>query len=122
MVSFSKICIAAASAGGVFAAPAGHGPLKQFGQLKHVPAMWTSHGPADGAAMITAQIGLKQNNIKGLQEKLLDISHPDSPNYGKWLSKEEVDAYTAPAETDVAAVKEWLAAAGITEVTQPTNE
>lgn len=122
MVAFSKICFAATAAVGALAAPTEHGPLVTFSQIKNLPVHWTAQGQADKGAVIKAQIGLKQNNIKGLQEKLLDISNPNSRNYGKWLSQEEIAKYTAPAEENVAAVKSWLAANGITKVEQPTNE
>ncbi|KAM3430033.1 hypothetical protein NHJ13734_007916 [Beauveria thailandica] len=122
MVSFSKICFAAVSAGSVLAAPAPHGPLTKFGELKKLPSSWVATGAADSNAVIKAQIGIKQNNIKGLQDKLDDIANPDSPNYGKWLSKEDVDKYTAPAEADVAAVEAWLVSSGITDITMPTND
>ena len=72
--------------------------------------------------MIKAQIGLKQSNIEGLQARLLDVSNPKSPNYGKWLSKEEVATYTAPAEGNAEAIKSWLAAHGIKDIEQPTND
>ncbi|KAJ3481806.1 hypothetical protein NLG97_g7732 [Lecanicillium saksenae] len=123
MVSFSKICLVAASAGGVFAVPATpHGPLVKFGGLTKVPTKWLATGHAATGATIKAHIGIKQSNIKGLQDKLADIADPASPNYGKWLSTEEIAEYTAPAEADVAAVKSWLASAGISEVTMPTND
>lgn len=123
MVAFSKIALAATAAVGVLAAPAQqHGPLTRFSHITRLPSHWTAQGQADRGTLVKAQIGLKQNNIKGLQEKLLDISNPESSNYGKWLSQSEVDAFTAPAAADVAAVKSWLAANGITEISQPTNE
>lgn len=65
------------------------GPLEIFHNLPSLPPKWTAHGPANGKTKVHARIGLKQSNIPALQEKLLDISNPDSPNYGKWLSKEE---------------------------------
>lgn len=124
MVRFSQICVAFAAAAGTRAAPAtaNHGPLTLFTELKQQPSMWKSEGAADKGAMITAQIGLKQSNIPGLQAKLLDISNPENPNYGKWLSQEEIAAFTAPAAGNVEAVKAWLAANDIMETTQPTNE
>ncbi|CEJ94641.1 hypothetical protein VHEMI10160 [[Torrubiella] hemipterigena] len=124
MVAVSKIVFVATAAAGVMAAPASQqaGPLVQFNEVKQLPASWASVGQANRDTMVKAQIGLKQNNIKGLQAKLMDISNPESPNYGKWLSKEQVDEYTAPAAADVAAVKAWLAANGITEVSMPSND
>lgn len=120
MVCLSKICITAFLAGGILAAPA-PGPLIKFGELKKVPANWVVDGPADSNALIKARIGIKQNNIRGLQQKLMDISDPKSKNYGKWLSKEEMQKFTAPADSDVAAVKAWLAASGVTDASQ-SNE
>lgn len=124
MVSFSNICMAFAAAAGTRAVPAtaNHGPLTLFTELKQQPSMWKSEGAADKGVMITAQIGLKQSNIPGLQAKLLDVSNPESPNYGKWLSQEQIAAFTAPAAGNVEAVKAWLAANDIMETTQPTNE
>ena len=96
------------------------GPLEVFRHLPKLPAKWVSHGPADKSATAKAQIGLKQSNIKGLQTKLLDISNPDSPNYGKWLSHEEAEAFTAPPTENIKAVKDW-SAHGINNVSMPTN-
>lgn len=98
------------------------GPLEVFHHLPRLPTKWISHGPADKSATVKAQIGLKQSNIKGLQAKLLDISNPDSPNYGKWLSQEEAEAFTAPPAENVKAVKDWLSAHGITDVAMPTKD
>lgn len=125
MVAFSKIFFAVAAAVSVSAAPSDrfpHGPSKLFEKLKQLPKQWVSNGRADTGATIKAQIALKQTNIKGLQEKLVDISNPDSPNYGKWLSQEEIAAYSAPADGHADAVKAWLESAGITEMSQPSNE
>lgn len=65
------------------------GPLEIFHDLPKLPPSWTVHGPADKDTKVKAQIGLKQNNIKELQAKLLDISNPESSSYGNWLSQEE---------------------------------
>lgn len=39
---------------------------------------------------LTLRIGLVQNNILGLQDKLIEISTPSSKTYKQWLSTEEV--------------------------------
>ncbi|OAA74834.1 family S53 protease-like protein [Akanthomyces lecanii RCEF 1005] len=124
MVSFSKIAFLASLANTAWSSPVdtAASPLALFHELKSIPSQWVSKGQADKNVPIKVQIGLKQSNIQGLQEKLLDISNPSSPNYGKWLSKEEVASYTAPAAGNVEAVKAWLASNGVTEVSQPTND
>ncbi|KAJ3493775.1 hypothetical protein NLG97_g4520 [Lecanicillium saksenae] len=77
------------------------GPLQVFHNLPKLPPQWTIHGPADKTTKVKAQI--------------------DSPNYGKWLSKEEVDAFTAPPKENVKAVKDWLNSSSISKVSQPTS-
>lgn len=124
MVHFSKITFLASLANVVLTSPldSAAGPLTLFHELKSLPLQWVSRGQADKDIPIKVQIGLKQSNIQALQAKLLDISNPSSSNYGKWLSKDEVAAYTAPADGNIEAVKAWLAGAGITKVSQPTND
>lgn len=97
-------------------------PLTLFHQIESIPKQWLSHGKAGKDTMIKAQIGLKQSNIEGLQAKLLDVSNPESSNYGKWLSKEEVAKYTAPPKGNAEAIKSWLNAHGIKDIEQPTND
>ncbi|KAI1506432.1 hypothetical protein F5X99DRAFT_364187 [Biscogniauxia marginata] len=43
----------------------------------------------------------------------MERSNPESENYGKHLSAEEVVDFFAPSQTSVAAIKEWLVNAGI---------
>ncbi|KAH9173053.1 family S53 protease [Lactarius sanguifluus] len=78
-----------------------------------VPEGFTSKGPAPGDAALRFRIALVQNDTEGLQTKLMDISTPSSPQYGQWLSKEEVGAFVTPKRETVTAVKEWLAANGL---------
>ncbi|KZT41769.1 family S53 protease [Sistotremastrum suecicum HHB10207 ss-3] len=66
---------------------------------------------------LTFRIGLVQNNIAGLQEKLLVISDPASATYGQWMSTEEIVEFTKPSAATDAAVKEWLAENGLTAAT-----
>ena len=58
-----------------------------------VPEGFTSKGPAPENATLRLRIALVQNNIEGLQTELMDVSTPSSPQYGQWLSKEEVRTY-----------------------------
>ena len=55
-----------------------------------VPDGFTDKGPAPGNTTLHFRLALVQNDIEGLQTKLMDISTPSSPEYGQWLSKEEV--------------------------------
>jgi tripeptidyl-peptidase-1 len=43
----------------------------------------------------------------------VEISHPDSKNYAKHLSQEEVHSMFAPAEESAEIVKNWLLGSGL---------
>lgn len=67
----------------------------------------------DGDSIIPVRIGLRQSNLHTGYERLMEVSHPSSENYGKHLTKEEVYAIFAPAEETVDAVKNWLFGSGL---------
>ncbi|TBU28788.1 family S53 protease-like protein [Dichomitus squalens] len=62
-------------------------------------------------------IALPPSNITGLQQSLLDISDPTSPNYGSHLSKDVAERFAAPAPKTVQAVNAWLAQHNVTSQT-----
>ncbi|KAI9640533.1 hypothetical protein NHQ30_010831 [Ciborinia camelliae] len=59
----------------------------------------------DGECIIPVRIGQRQH---AGYNRLMDISHPASEDYGKHLIKEEVRSIFAPAEETVGIVKSWL--------------
>ncbi|KAF4634822.1 hypothetical protein G7Y89_g3271 [Cudoniella acicularis] len=67
----------------------------------------------DGEAIVPIRIGLRQSNLHTGYERLMDVSHPKSKNYGKHLSKEEVHSIFAPADETVETVKNWLLGSGL---------
>lgn len=99
------------------------GPMSVF-ETAIVPSKWTEAGNAHPQTTLELQIGLKQSNMEGLEAKMLDISNPSSPNYGKWLTREEIETYTKPQVESVDLVKLWLAAYDIpdTAISQPTAD
>ncbi|KAI0312876.1 family S53 protease [Amylostereum chailletii] len=78
-----------------------------------VPAGFTVVGPAPGSTALKFRLGLAQNNVQGLQDALMDVSTPNSANYGKHLSKAEVNALVAPGNDTVQAIQSWLSASGV---------
>ncbi|KAH8165812.1 hypothetical protein CIB48_g2449 [Xylaria polymorpha] len=66
--------------------------------------------------MVTLQIDLALDNTSLLMEKLKNLSTPSSPNYGKWLTKEEVDALFPPTDGASAAVTSWLRGYGVERI------
>ncbi|KUL81357.1 hypothetical protein ZTR_10624 [Talaromyces verruculosus] len=67
----------------------------------------------NGDSIIPVRIGLRQSNLHTGYERLMEVSHPSSANYGKHLTKEEVHSIFAPAEETVDAVKNWLLGSGL---------
>ena len=66
-----------------------------------------------GHATLPLRIGLTQQNLDVAYERLSDLSDPSSPNYGKWLSAQEVHDFFSPSEEAVQAVMEWLIDGGV---------
>ena len=56
------------------------------------PTSFVLKGPASSNDSVTIRLALTSNNKDGLQQKLDTISNPSSPDYGKWLSQDEVSA------------------------------
>ncbi|KAJ6789749.1 hypothetical protein PWT90_05749 [Aphanocladium album] len=96
------------------------GPLVVREQITVSPK-WLASGSPEPNTDITLRIGLKQNKIDALEKKLMSISDPKSPAYGKWLSKAEVEAYTQPSEETTRLVRSWLASSSISDssISQP---
>jgi tripeptidyl-peptidase-1 len=66
-------------------------------------------------SIIPIRIALRQNNLETGYDRLMDVSHPSSSNYGKHLSAEDVHDIFAPSEETLQIVKEWLLSSGIEE-------
>ena len=62
---------------------------------------------------IELTFAIKQTNLAELERTVLDVSDPDSPNYGKHLSLEAVDRLVAPEAKNIMAVLVWLKEAGV---------
>jgi hypothetical protein len=99
------------------------GPLSILENIT-IPSGWTPTGSPNPETLMTMQVALKQKNIDGLQAKLMDVSDPESPNYGKCLSKEDMEAYTSPSTDSLQTVKLWLASYGVpaSSISQPTPD
>ena len=53
------------------------------------------HGRSDVTFMHKIIIAVKQSNIDELEKFVLDISEPDSKNFGKFMTREEITALTS---------------------------
>ncbi|CEJ90361.1 hypothetical protein VHEMI06150 [[Torrubiella] hemipterigena] len=102
----------------LFAALASASPLNSAlltkQALSSVPEGWqreNAAAPADHK--LDLHIRLREENLDRLQQRLLEISDPGHPEYRKHLSKDELDAMTAPTKNTVDSVTQWLASNGI---------
>ncbi|KAM3552720.1 hypothetical protein ARSEF4850_007251 [Beauveria asiatica] len=91
-------------------------PLNQFitkQALPSVPDGWQLKASAPADEKLNLHIRLKEENIDRLQKRTLEISDPDHADYGKHLTKGEVDTLTAPTKDTVDSVTGWLSSHGI---------
>ncbi|KAF7346770.1 Subtilisin-like protein [Mycena sanguinolenta] len=73
-----------------------------------VPAGWTRHHRADPDVFIPLKFTLAQSNVDRLESLLLDVSDPQSPNYGKHWTHVQVKEAFRPSSETVDTVRGWL--------------
>lgn len=74
---------------------------------------WIKRDRAPGHMKVPVRIGLQQSNLENAQDYLLDVSDPNSANYGKHWTPEQVVETFKPKDETIVAVREWLVASGI---------
>ncbi|KAF4552344.1 Pro-kumamolisin activation domain-containing protein 3 [Elsinoe fawcettii] len=108
---FSTLCSTAALVAAAIASPVAHYSVHE--KRNSIPHGWSRQQELDRNAILPMRIALAQENLDKAYEHLMDISHPESANYGKHWSPKQVAETFAPSPEAVAAVKEWLSASGI---------
>jgi subtilase family serine protease len=73
-------------------------------------------GAAPGDRSVTIAVHMGVSNAAALKKFATEVSTPTNRDYGKYLTVEEFGARFAPAGAEVAAVKEMLEHAGMTDV------
>lgn len=86
----------------------------EYDQDVLIPEDWTHVGRVDPTEELELTFALKQQNIHRLEETLRLVSDPDSAQYGKHLSLEEVASLVRPSELTQKVVRHWLQSHGIT--------
>lgn len=81
--------------------------------LASVPAGWEHKHAAAPDAKITLHVGLKENNLDQLQKRLLEMSDPYHANYGKHMTRQEIETLTRPSDATISNVQEWLKSHGV---------
>merc|ERR1719253_2144359 len=85
------------------------------------PHAWTVSGPAPREMQIELTFAVKQNGLQELHDTLMRVSSPSSPDYGKHLSNEQVQAMTAPAGEHIDAVRTMLFKHNVKTFTSTSN-
>ncbi|TBU52869.1 subtilisin-like protein [Dichomitus squalens] len=75
---------------------------------RSLPSGWNVARRAQPDMILPLSVGLVQSNLENLEAYLLDVAHPESPNYSKhWTPAKVANAFRPSAES-VATVREWL--------------
>ncbi|KAI0649097.1 subtilisin-like protein [Trametes meyenii] len=77
------------------------------------PQGWTPRRRADPDTVLPLSIALKQSNLDNLDDYLLDIADPESPNYGRWWTPSRVLETFRPSKASHDSVRAWLSGDGI---------
>ncbi|KAI9066581.1 family S53 protease-like protein [Trametes sanguinea] len=103
-------------------APLAREPLHVHDSRSAAPQGFRASSAPHPDTVLNLRIALKQSDPTGLIEKLYDVSTPGSSNYRKFLSKAELEKYTAPSAESLAAVTSWLASNGVKATSGATNQ
>jgi tripeptidyl-peptidase-1 len=80
---------------------------------ERLPLNWVRTAELHGSTLLPLRIALTQRNLDKADEFLMDVSHPESPNFGNhWTAKQVAEAF-APTDETVTSVLGWLAETGI---------
>ncbi|KAH9856376.1 subtilisin-like protein [Lenzites betulinus] len=89
---------------------AAHTPVKRVAHetRRSLPVGWTPVRRAEPDRILPLSVGLVQSNLENLEAYLLDVSHPDSPNYSQhWTPAKVADTFK-PSSESVESVRTWL--------------
>uniref|UniRef100_A0A8C7GZ58 Tripeptidyl-peptidase 1 n=1 Tax=Oncorhynchus kisutch TaxID=8019 RepID=A0A8C7GZ58_ONCKI len=80
-----------------------------------IPEDWTRVGRIDPTEKLELTFALRQQNVDQLEHLLLLVSDPESAQYGKHLTLEEVAALVRPSQLTQKVVRHWLQSHGVTD-------
>jgi subtilase family serine protease len=76
------------------------------------PKDWVKLGRASPSASVLFRFALKQFNVPALEALVYELSNPESPKYGQWMSAKEVNDFVAPPKEYVDRVMAFCAEFG----------
>ncbi|CAB1334880.1 unnamed protein product [Coregonus sp. 'balchen'] len=77
-----------------------------------IPEDWTRVGRISSTEKLELTFALRQQNVDQLEDLLLLVSDPESAQYGKHLTLEEVAALIRPSQLTQKVVRHWLQSHG----------
>lgn len=80
---------------------------------RSIPLGWAPVRRADPSMVLPLRFGLVQPNLDYLEDFVMDVSHPESPNYGKHWSATKIAQTFRPAKESIETVHLWLVESGI---------
>lgn len=83
-------------------------PYQLHERRTHVPAEWSYDRKHASDAILPLRFALTQSNIDDIGKYLMEVSHPNSPNYGAHWTAGEIFRKFSPSDETVAAVRGWL--------------
>jgi tripeptidyl-peptidase-1 len=122
MYCFATTALLLSAAAGSLAAPTRSNSVLH--EKRDASSAWQKRSRVHGDVKLPMRIGLTQSNLDNGHDLLMDVSHPESANFGKHLSVQEVNDLFAPSEDAVNIVRAWLESAGIhaSRVSQSVNK
>lgn len=94
-------------------APTEHGTYVLHEKRSGEPHAWDKHSRTAKDHVLPVRIGLKQQNLDLAEEYINDVAHPDSPNYGKHWTPEQIAKTFEPAQEATDKTVDWLVSSGI---------
>ncbi|TFK47450.1 subtilisin-like protein [Heliocybe sulcata] len=113
MLFLRLVSLALLSGAGVALAEPRISPSVIHEKRTYTPAGWSRSRRSLSSAILPLRIGLVQSNMDKLEEMLLEVSAPDSGNYGKHWTAGKVAQTFAPSRESVDTVRGWLGDSGI---------
>lgn len=94
-----------------------------FEQLPEIPHPWVSKDSSNvnPDQPIKLHIHLKNLNMARFQQKVLDISTPNHPQYGQYMTREDVNNYLAPSSESSSLVQKWLEQSNAGKITKEND-
>lgn len=78
-----------------------------------LPLKWSKRNKLNSSIILPMRIALAQRNVNVIEKLLMDVSHPQSPKYGRHMTSAQIIDMFAPRQGTVSAVIKWLNDFGI---------